>query len=161
LAAGRYYESTDDAYVGGNLVQVTPQVAGTVVAIDADDTDFVTTGQTLVELDKADSRVVLDQAEARLARTVRSVRNLLATDAQLQASVEVRRAELARAREDLARRSKLDTEVPGAVAAEELQHARDAVAAANAALESASRQLAAQRALTDHTTIESHPDVRE
>jgi len=161
FAAGRYYESTDDAYVGGNLVQVTPQVAGTVVAIDADDTDFVTTGQILVELDKADSRVGLDQAEAQLARTVRSVRNLLATDAQLQASVEVRRAELARARDDLARRSKLDTEVPGAVAAEELQHARDTVAAANAALDAASRQLSAQRALTDHTTIESHPDVLE
>jgi membrane fusion protein (multidrug efflux system) len=161
FAAGRYYESTDDAYVGGNLVQVTPQVAGTVVAIDADDTDFVTTGQILVELDKADSRVGLDQAEAQLARTVRSVRNLLATDAQLQASVEVRRAELARARDDLARRSKLDTEVPGAVAAEELQHARDTVAAANAALDAAGRQLSAQRALTDHTTIESHPDVLE
>src|SRR5262249_30455729 len=55
--SGRYHESTDDAYVGGNLVQVTPQVAGTVLAIHADDTDFVSTGQTLVELDKADSRV--------------------------------------------------------------------------------------------------------
>jgi membrane fusion protein (multidrug efflux system) len=161
LASGRYHESTDDAYVGGNLVQVTPQVAGTVLAIHADDTDFVSTGQTLVELDKADSRVALDQAEAQLAKTVRSVRNLVATDAQLQANVDQRRAELAKAREDLARRSKLDADVPGAVAAEELQHARDAVSAASAALEAASRQLAAQRTLTDHTTIENHPDVRE
>src|SRR5215470_10356141 len=161
LASGRYHESTDDAYVGGNLVQVTPQVAGTVLAIHADDTDFVTSGQTLVELDKADSRVALDQAEAQLAKTVRSVRNLLATDSQLQANVEQRRAELARAREDLARRSKLDADVPGAVAAEELQHARDAVATATAALDAASRQLAAQRTLTDHTTIDTHPDVRD
>jgi membrane fusion protein (multidrug efflux system) len=161
LASGRYHESTDDAYVGGNLVQVTPQVAGTVLAIHADDTDFVTAGQTLVELDKADSRVALDQAEAHLAKTVRSVRNLLATDSQLQAGVDQRRAELARAREDHARRSKLEAEVPGAVAAEELQHARDAVAAASAALDAATRQLAAQRTLTDHTTIETHPDVRD
>src|SRR5215472_12648455 len=161
FASGRYHESTDDAYVGGNLVQVTPQVAGTVLAIHADDTDFVTSGQTLVELDKADSRVALDQAEAQLAKTVRSVRNLLATDSQLQANVEQRRAELARAREDFARRSKLDADVPGAVAAEELQHARDAVAAATAALDAASRQLAAQRTLTDHTTIDTHPDVRD
>ena len=159
--SGRYHESTDDAYVGGNLVQVTPQVAGTVLAIHADDTDFVSTGQTLVELDKADSRVALDQAEAQLAKTVRSVRNLLATDSQLQANVEQRRTELARARDDYARRSKLDAEVPGAVAAEELQHARDAVAGASAALDAASRQLAAQRTLTDHTTIETHPDVRD
>jgi membrane fusion protein (multidrug efflux system) len=161
FVSGRYHESTDDAYVGGNLVQVTPQVAGTVLAIHADDTDFVTAGQTLVELDKADSRVALDQAEAHLAKTVRSVRNLLATDSQLQANVEQRRTELARAREDYARRSKLDADVPGAVAAEELQHARDSVAAASAALDAASRQLAAQRTLTDHTTIDTHPDVRD
>src|SRR5262249_20172316 len=93
LAVRRYHESTDDAYVGGNLVQVPPQVAGTVLAIHADDTDYVNAGQTLVELDKADSRVALDQAEAQLARTVRSVRNLLATDSQLQANVDQRRAE--------------------------------------------------------------------
>ena len=161
FVSGRYHESTDDAYVGGNLVQVTPQVAGTVLAIHADDTDFVTAGQTLVELDKADSRVALDQAEAQLAKTVRSVRNLLATDSQLQANVEQRRTELARAREDYARRSKLDADVPGAVAAEELQHARDSVAAASAALDASSRQLAAQRTLTDHTTIDTHPDVRD
>ena len=161
LASGRYYESTDDAYVAGNLVQITPQVSGTVLAIRADDTDFVDVGQTLVELDKADSRVSLDQAEAHLAKTVRSVRNLIATDAQLEANVEMRRTELAKAREDLARRNKLESDVPGAVAAEEIQHARDAVAGANAALEAASRQLDAQRTLTDHTTIETHPDVHE
>ena len=161
LASGRYYESTDDAYVGGNLVQVTPQVAGTVLAINADDTDFVTAGQTLVELDKADSRVALDQAEAKLAKTVRSVRNLVATDAQLEATVEQRRADLDRAREDLARRSKLERDMPGAVAAEEIQHARDAVAGSSAALDAATRQLAAQRTLTDHTTVETHPDVKE
>ena len=161
LVSGRYHESTDDAYVGGNLVQVTPQVSGTVLAIHADDTDFVKAGQTLVELDKADSRVTLDQAEAQLAKTVRSVRNLLATDAQLQANVALRRSELAKAREDLARRSKLEAEVPGAVATEELQHASDAVAGASAALEAASQQLAAQRTLTDRTTVETHPDVRE
>jgi membrane fusion protein (multidrug efflux system) len=161
LASGRYYESTDDAYVAGNLVQVTPQVSGTVLAIRADDTDFVDIGQTLVELDKADSRVSLDRAEAQLAKTVRSVRNLIATDAQLEANIEMRRTELARAREDLARRSKLETDVPGAVAAEEIQHARDADAGANAALDAASRQLDAQRTLTDRTTVETHPDVHE
>ena len=68
---GRWYESTDDAYVGGNVVQVTPQVSGTVVAIHADDTEFVKAGQPLVELDKADSRVALERAETQLARAVR------------------------------------------------------------------------------------------
>src|SRR5215468_7436758 len=65
----RYAESTDDAYVGGNIVQITPQISGTVVAIGADDTQFVKAGQALVRLDRADARVALDQAEAQLART--------------------------------------------------------------------------------------------
>lgn len=68
---GRWFESTDDAYVQGNVVQVTPQVAGTVVAIRADDTQLVTAGQPLIELDRADARVALEQSEAALAQAVR------------------------------------------------------------------------------------------
>src|SRR2546429_51706 len=89
----RHYESTDDAYVNGNVVQITPQISGTVVSIGADDTQFVKVGQPLVVLDQADAKVALDQAEAQLARTVREVRNLFATTAQLQAAVEVRSEE--------------------------------------------------------------------
>ena len=69
----RHYESTDDAYVQGNLVQITPQVSGTVISIGADDTDFVKSGQELVKLDTADAQVAIDQAEAQLAQTVREV----------------------------------------------------------------------------------------
>ena len=52
---GRHFESTDNAYVAGNVVQITPQVGGTVVSIGADDTDFVRAGQILVSLDPADA----------------------------------------------------------------------------------------------------------
>src|ERR1039457_383462 len=121
----RYAETTDDAYVVGNLVQITPQVSGTVLAIGADDTDYVKAGQTLVELDQADSRVALDQAEAALARSVRQVRNLMATTGEIEANVALRAAELSRTRADLARLAPLDAS--GALPAEELQHARDAV----------------------------------
>src|SRR5437660_1113522 len=71
-----HYESTDNAYVQGNVVQITPQVGGTVTAINADDTDFVKAGQLLVRLDPSDARVALDQAEAQLGQTVREVRTL-------------------------------------------------------------------------------------
>jgi membrane fusion protein, multidrug efflux system len=158
LLDGRYHESTDDAYVGGNLVQVNPQVAGTVIAIYADDTDFVNGGQTLVELDKADTRVALESAEAQLARTVRAVRNLLATSAGLEAGVEQRRADLEKAEQDLARRRQVES--IGAVSGEEMQHARDAVAGAKAAYDAARRQHEAQRALVERTSIETHPDVQ-
>ncbi len=155
---GRYVESTDDAYVAGNLVPITPQVYGTVLSIDADNTDYVKAGQTLVGLDPADSRIALEQAEAALARSVRQVRNLMATTAQIEASVALRKTDLARAREDLARRAPLAGS--GALPAEELQHARDAVASSKAALDVAERQLAAHRTLIDHTTVETHPDVQ-
>src|SRR6059058_2598014 len=103
----RYHQSTDDAYVGGNVVQITPQISGTVVAIGADDTQFVTAGRTLVQLDQADAKVALDQADAQLAKTVREVRSLFATSAQLQATVAMRQSDLAKANEDLARRERL------------------------------------------------------
>jgi membrane fusion protein (multidrug efflux system) len=156
--SGRWHESTDDAYVGGNLVQVNPQVPGTVIAIRADDTQFVKSGDTVVELDKADSRVALDSAEAQLARTVRAVRNLLATSAGLDANVQMRRSDLEKAEQDLARRRSVES--IGAVSGEEMQHARDAVEAARAAYRAAQQQAQAQRALVERTSIQTHPDVQ-
>src|SRR5438067_8602796 len=103
----RFFQSADDAYVNGNIVQITPQISGTVVAIGADDTQFVKTGQTLVRLDQADAKVALDQAEAQLGKTVREVRGLFATTAQLQATLRIRQSELDRANDDLARRERL------------------------------------------------------
>ena len=111
----RHTQATDDAYVGGNVVQITPQISGTVIAIGADDTQFVKAGQPLVRLDQADARVALDQAEAQLARTVRDVRNLYATSAQLEAAVELRVTDLKAAQSDLARRERLGSS--GAVSA--------------------------------------------
>jgi len=155
----RYHQVTDDAYVGGNLVQITPQISGTVVAIGADDTQFVKAGQALVRLDQADARVALEQAEAQLARTVRDVRNLFATTSELEAAVQVRQTALAAAQSDLTRRQRLGAS--GAVSGEELQHATDAVRAAQASLIAAEQQLAANRARVDGTTLTDHPQVRE
>ena len=154
----RFRQSTDDAYVNGNVVQITPQISGTVVSIGADDTQFVKAGQPLVQLDKADAKVALDQSEAQLARTVREVRNLFATSAQLRAAVEMRKSDLAMAQKDLARRERLGNS--GAISNEELQHARDAMRNAEAALMSAQQQLAGNQARVDGTTLENHPDVR-
>ena len=155
----RYHQSTDDAYVGGNVVQITPQISGTVVAIGADDTQFVKAGQTLVRLDPADAKVALDQAEAQLGRTVRDVRNMYATSSQLAADMQVRQTELTKAQSDLERRQRLGAS--GAVSGEELQHARDTVKAAQAALVAAEQQLAANRARVDGTTLKDHPQVRD
>src|SRR5438045_5684148 len=154
----RWQQSTDDAYVSGNVVQITPQISGTVVSIGADDTQFVKAGQTLVQLDRSDASVALEQAEAQLARTVREVRNLFATTAQLQAAVTMRQTDLNRATNDLERRERLAS--AGAVSREELQHARDAHNSAKAAVVAAEQELAANRARIDRTTVDNHPEVR-
>ena len=153
----RYIQSTDDAYVSGNVVQITPQISGTVIAIAADDTQFVQAGQTLVQLDQADARIALDVADAQLAKAVREVRTLFATTGQQQAAVSMRQSDLARANEDLTRRDRLASS--GAISAEEQHHARDAVASAQAALLAAEQQMEASRARIDRTTVNSHPDV--
>ena len=166
-----HYESTDNAYVQGNVIQITPQIGGTVVALMADDTDFVKAGQPLVQLDPADARVALDQAEAALAQAVRQARTLYANNGALGAQIALRNAEvskansdIARAADDLARRQSLAGN--GAVSKEELNHAQtqlanaeSALAAAQAGVTAAREQLASNQALTDGTAIEQHPGV--
>jgi membrane fusion protein (multidrug efflux system) len=166
-----HYESTDNAYVQGNVVQLTPQVGGTVVAINADDTDHVKAGQLLVKLDPADAQVALDQAEAQLAQTVREVRTLYANNSTLKAQIALREADLARARseearaqDDVARRSPLVAS--GAVGKEEFNHAtaalsaaKSSVIAAQSAVLAAREQLASNQTLTDGTPVDQHPNV--
>ncbi|MES2072930.1 MAG: HlyD family efflux transporter periplasmic adaptor subunit [Pseudomonadota bacterium] len=152
------FEHTEDAYAAGNVVQVTPQVAGTVLAIHADDTELVQAGKPLVELDRADARVALEQAEAQLAQTVREVRVLFANNGSLNANVSLRASEVERAKSDLARRQQLLS--TGAVSTEEVEHARNTLQSAESALLATREQLASNRALTDHTSVEQHPNVQ-
>ncbi len=169
---GRHYENTDNAYVAGNVVQITPQVGGTVVSIQVDDTDFVRAGQPLVSLDPADARVALEQAEAQLGQTVRQVRTLYANNATLKAQVSLRAADLARAQSDLARmQDDFNRRAPlvpsGAVSKEEFEHAaaqlaaaKSAVAAGQSGVLAAREQLLAGQTQTDGTTLEQHPSVQ-
>jgi membrane fusion protein (multidrug efflux system) len=153
----RAEEVTEDAYVEGNIVQVTAHVAGTVVAIGADNTDRVAAGQQLVTLNGLDARLALERSEAQLAKTVRQVRSQYAMAAQMGANVQLRRSELSKVQADLARRSELVHS--GAVSGEDLEHASESVKAAAAALQSAEQQYAASQASVDGTTIATHPDV--
>ncbi|ACD16428.1 HlyD family efflux transporter periplasmic adaptor subunit [Paraburkholderia phytofirmans] len=156
--SGRYYQSTDDAYVSGNLVQLTPQVSGTVVAVNADDTQIVKQGAPVVTLDNADAKVALSNAEATLGQTVRQVSGLYVNNDFYAATVAQRQSDLARANDDLKRRQAVAE--TGAVSGEDIAHARDAVSSAQAALDAARQQAEANHALTDRTSIEQHPNVQ-
>jgi membrane fusion protein (multidrug efflux system) len=153
----QYREVTEDAYVEGNLVQVTTQIAGTVTAIAADNTDRVSAGQELVKLNSVDAQLALERSEAVLARTVRQVRAMVASASQTAANVLLRRAELSKAHTDFDRRAPLVSS--GAISGEELDHAREALHTARAALAAAEQQHAANRAQVDSTSVATHPDV--
>ena len=182
---GRWRVTTDNAYVGGNVVQITPQVSGTVVSVLADDTDLVEQGQPLVRLDDADARVQLQLAEANLADAVRAVRGLYANDSQSRAVVAQRDADLDRARfeaeraeaamrqarDEYARRETLFQKK--FISSETLQTARTALDAAiaqrdaaqaaveqaRAAVRQAREQRTGAEVLVDNTAVETHPRV--
>jgi membrane fusion protein (multidrug efflux system) len=158
ITYGQYHESTDDAYVNGNLVELTPQVTGTVNAVNTDDTQIVKVGDPVVTLDPADSRIALLNAEAALGQAVRKVSTLYVNNDYYAANVAQRESDLARAKDDLQRRVAVAS--TGAVSAEDVSHARDAVASAQAALDAARQQAQSNHALTDRTSVEQHPDVQ-
>jgi membrane fusion protein (multidrug efflux system) len=166
-----HYEDTDNAYVSGNVIQITPQIGGTVMSIGADDTDFVKAGQPLVQLDPADAKVALEQAEAALAQSVRQVRTLYANNGSLAAQVTLRQSDIvkaqsdiAKAQDDLQRRRALSGN--GAVSKEELNHAetqldtaKSALAAAQAGVVAAKEALVSNQSLTEGTSVAQHPSV--
>lgn len=158
FAIGRWHESTDDAYVQGNIVGVAPQAAGTVISIGAEDGMRVEAGQVLVRLDPTDAQVAYDQAVANLATSVRQARGFFSAVDAGQAEIRAREVAIARARADVARREGLVAS--GAVSAEELAHARNELAAAQAALANARGNLARNRALVDATTLRDQPQVQ-
>ena len=155
---GRWHVGTEDAYVGGNVVQITAEIPGSVRAVHARETETVAAGQTLLELDPSDARVAMDAAVADLASTVRQVRGSFAQADRLRAQVAVREVELERARQDLARRASIAG--GGAVSAEEVAHARESVQGLEAALRASREDLNVALAQTEGTTPEQHPLVR-
>ena len=168
----RFYQHTEDAYVSANVVEITPQVTGTVVVVAVRDTDRVGVGQLLVQLDPADTEIALQQAEAELARSLRQVRTVYAENSTLAADIAVRRADLKRAQADADKaHDDLETRAAlvqsGAVGKEELKHAKSALATAEAAQHSAAatiaaaeERLAANQTLTEGVSLQQHPEVQ-
>ncbi len=150
-------ERTDDAYVNGNKVVISSQVAGTVIAVLADDTQFVKAGQVLVRLDPVDAETGLARSASALGQAVRQVRQQKLNADQFDSMIATRRLELARTEADLAKREPLLAD--SAIAPEEVRHARESVLLARAALTQAERQATASHALVDGASVEDNPAV--
>lgn len=155
----RHYETTDDAYVAGNQVQIMSQVSGSVTKVWVDNTDFVKQGDVLVTLDQSDAEQAFDKAQTVLASSVRQTRQQMINSKQLQAAITLKKTALAQAQSDLNRRVPLGN--ANLIGREELQHARDAVASAQADLDVAVQQYNANQAMILNTRLEEQPNVKQ
>lgn len=153
----RHFEETDDAYVAGNQVQIMAQVSGSVTKVWADNTDYVQKGDPLVTLDQTDAQQAFEKAQTQLAASVRQTRQQMINSKQLQASIEVKKTALSQAQTDLNRRIPLGA--ANLIGREELQHARDTVASAQAELDVAIQQYNANQAIVLGTKLEQQPAV--
>jgi membrane fusion protein (multidrug efflux system) len=157
LLYSRYFESTDDAYVAGNVVTITSKENATVLALHADNTQTVKQGQLLIEMDPAIASNNLRAAQANLARVIRNVRGQFSSSNSYNAQVAQARVALAQAQDDYRRRQKAFA--TDSVSGEELAHARDAVAAAQAAVNSAQGGLEQSKSSIEGTDVAHNPEV--
>ncbi|QBH97309.1 multidrug efflux MFS transporter periplasmic adaptor subunit EmrA [Limnobaculum zhutongyuii] len=157
FVALRHHQTTDDAYVAGNQIQIMAQIAGNVTTIHVDNTDRVKQGDVLLTLDPTDAQQAFERAKTALANSVRQTHQLIINNRQLQANIELKKTALSQAAADLARRETLGK--AAAIGKEELQHARDAAVSARAELEVALQQYQANNALVLNTPLEQHPSV--
>lgn len=155
----RHFQETDDAYVAGNQVQVMAQVSGSVNKVWFDDTDRVRKGDVLVTLDKTDAEQAFEKAQTALATSVRQTHQLIINGKQYQATIDLQKTALAQAQADLKRREPLGA--ANLIGREDLQHARDAVATAQAQLEVAVEQYNANQAAILNTSLENQPAVKQ
>lgn len=157
LIWGQFKEYTDNAYVNGNMVQLMPQIPGTVTEVHTDDAQLVSEGQVIIKLDQADYIIALQRAKADLAQTVRQVRQYFENAAQAQQNVVLDKANLVKAQLDLKRR--LGLVGNRAVSREEMQHYKTAVEAAQASYNVSLHQLGAALALVEGSHLYTHPLV--
>lgn len=149
--------STDDAYVDAPLAEITPQIDGTILRVVVSDTQHVRRGDLLVELDPADAGLAVQQARAAYEQAMRRVEQYTANVNAAQANVAGKQSNLKRAELALNRRRSVSER--GAVSAEEISNATNALDAAKSDLSIAQQQLAAQRSLVQGDEIASNPEV--
>lgn len=152
------FEETEDAYVSGNQVMVSAQVAGNIAKINVDNMDPVQAGDVLLELDDTNAKLSFEQAKSNLANAVRQVSQLNYTVKQLKSAVRANEITLAQAQGNLNRRVQLVKD--GAIDKESFQHAKEAVELAKANLTTSQNQLEANQALLLDGPLNEQPQIQ-
>ena len=152
------FEETEDAYVSGNQVMVSSQVAGNISKINVDNMDPVQAGDVLLELDDTNAKLSFEQAKSNLANAVRQISQLNYTVKQLKSAVRANEIILAQAQGNLNRRVQLVKD--GAIDKESFQHAKEAVELAKANLTTSQNQLEANQALLLDDPLSEQPQIQ-
>ena len=152
------FEETEDAYVSGNQVMVSSQVAGNISKINVDNMDPVQAGDVLLELDDTNAKLSFEQAKSNLANAVRQISQLNYTVKQLKSAVRANEITLAQAQGNLNRRVQLVKD--GAIDKESFQHAKEAVELAKANLTTSQNQLEANQALLLDGPLSEQPQIQ-
>jgi membrane fusion protein, multidrug efflux system len=150
---GRFIESTDDAYAGGNVTPVAPHVAGFVSQVLVEDNQYIKAGQLVIKLDDRDYNAALAHAEAVVQNQTAALANLHAKYtlqqsmiAQAEADLAAKQADAGYARADAARYHALALTTYGTLQNDQKAFAADrkataAVRAGEANLDAAKQQL--------------------
>ena len=153
----RYLEETEDAYVGGEIVPVSAEIAGTVYSVNVRETQSVNAGDVLLTIDDSDAQLALSAARQDLARAVREVRASYVAVDEVSAQMQARKVDRERALADLKRREGMVA--LGAVSAEELAHARDQLSSADAAIAALNERSNALSTQVSGIKLTEHPNV--
>ncbi|MBK1665492.1 secretion protein HlyD [Rhodospirillum rubrum] len=139
---GRFLETTDNAYIQGDITSIAPKISGYVDEVAVSDNEVVSAGQLLVRLDSADYRVHVDQARAsaegkaaELASIIANIELQQTTIAQARGAMDAAQARFDRAAKDLARYQ--DLVGRGATSRQSLDSAREQATSGAAELRSA------------------------
>jgi membrane fusion protein, multidrug efflux system len=172
---GRFIESTDDAYVGGNITPIAPHVAGFITEIAVADNQLVHAGQLLARIDPRDYQAADNHAQAVVAARIAALQSLGAQAVlqqsvihQAEADLDAKTAQATFAHADAVRYEALAHSVAGSrqdaersLAAD--QSARAAIAAGQAALSAAQQRLAVIEADTgaaQAAVAQAHSDLQ-
>jgi len=154
----KFSEETDDAYVNGDLVTLSPEISGSVTKVVVDEGDYVEKGQVLVTLDSSDAKVALQEAEAKLAVAVRQVRSLFAMSDYSKAKLDSSKVEYNQAINDYKRRKNIARS--GAISEEDLVHYSDLVDTTKSQYIAAQEEFKMSTSMVDNTMIETHPEIK-
>jgi membrane fusion protein (multidrug efflux system) len=157
LTYERFWVSTDNAYVTGNLVPIAAQASGIVTQVLAEETQFVNKGDLMIRLDEHQAYAALGRARGRLGEEVRRIAALFMTRKQLAEKLRSRTARLDLARHDMQRYRAAAPS--GAVSKQILQNTVDKMRALEAEVSETQAELDTLDAQVGGTTVMAHPAV--